>query len=305
MKKNTFRPVHGVLILDKPEGISSNQALQKVKRLFQAEKAGHTGSLDVLATGLLPICFGEATKLSSLLLEADKSYEVVAQLGKRTSTGDREGEIIEFHPTHTVTLESIHSILKKFVGEVIQIPPMYSAIKHQGIPLYRLARKGIAVERKERKITIYSIEFVKWELDFLTLKISCSKGTYIRTLIEDIGVALGCGAYTFSLRRVSSGKYQENQMMTFEKLEYFLRQGGFAELDKQLYSLESLAQDLPAVSVSDEVFSRLQHGQRVTYHHSFPIGQWVRLYNPSHHWLGIGIMHSPSQLACYRLWSYD
>ncbi len=189
--KNKGRNVSGVLLLDKPQGSSSNHALQKVKRLFGAAKAGHTGSLDPLATGMLPVCFGEATKISAFLLEADKRYHLKCQLGVSTTTGDAEGEIVETKDASAITEDDIKAVLPEFIGEIEQIPPMYSALKHNGERLYKLARQGIEVERKSRRITIYAIEFISLDNNILELEVSCSKGTYVRTLAEDINDAEG------------------------------------------------------------------------------------------------------------------
>lgn len=278
--KRERREVDGILILDKPIGMSSNQALQKVKWLFQAKKAGHTGSLDVLATGLLPICFGRSTKLSQSLLDSDKHYVAVAQLGGRTKTGDAEGEVIDRRPVN-VTEDQLQRVLEKFRGNVVQIPPMYSALKFHGKPLYQLARQGIEIERKPRTIKIYSLnmisstttlspmiklrddafemagstischpegsnapssrDLVAGSSNCITLDVRCSKGTYIRTLVEDIGEALGCGAYTAALRRIGAGPFTAEQMITLPELERLAQEEGFSGLDRQLIQLNSRA----------------------------------------------------------------
>ncbi len=212
------REVHGILILDKPKGITSNLALQKVKRLFQARKAGHTGSLDPIATGLLPICFGKATKCAEGLLGSDKHYRVTALLGVKTTTGDSEGSIIE-EKAVSFTEAELEEVLGRFRGELQQVPPMYSALKHHGQPLYKLARQGITIPRNSRDITIYELKLIKHQDNYLTLEARVSKGTYIRTLVEDLGEALGCGAHVIELRRLGAGPYSEAQMYTFEMLE--------------------------------------------------------------------------------------
>lgn len=219
MKKYQPRQIDGILLLDKPIGISSNHALQKIKRLFQAKKAGHTGTLDVLASGMLIVCFGKATKLAGKLLNADKTYLVTAKLGIKTTTCDAEGEVVATKPTDNITKELIEKVLQKFRGEIMQIPSMYSAIKHKGTPLYKLARKGVEVERSPRKVNIYELKLLDWHKDRLKLEVRCSKGTYIRNLIEDIGEALGCGAYVTELRRLSIGKFQAEQMYTIEEIQ--------------------------------------------------------------------------------------
>ncbi|MEN9596898.1 MAG: hypothetical protein RL236_1332, partial [Pseudomonadota bacterium] len=192
-KRTSGLNVHGIIFLDKRLGISSNKALQEVRRLFNANKAGHTGSLDPLATGLLPLCFGEATKVSPLMLDDDKRYQVTVKLGVMTDTGDAEGQIIETKPVPRLSLAEIQACLVKFTGAQAQVPPMYSALKHNGKKLYELAREGITIEREPRNITIYEINLLEFTPETLTLDVSCSKGTYIRSLAEDIGHDLGCG----------------------------------------------------------------------------------------------------------------
>jgi len=211
--------INGILLLDKPIGLSSNAALQKVKRLFRAKKAGHTGSLDPLATGMLPICFGQSTKLAQGFLALDKIYVVTGQLGTKTTTGDVEGEVVE---TKAVPEQlSLEKTLDLFRGEITQIPPMYSALKHQGQPLYKLARQGITVEREPRSQTVYQLDLIEYNPENLTLKlkICCSKGTYVRTLIEDIAEALGTVGHVIELRRIQVGDFQEADMLTLETLE--------------------------------------------------------------------------------------
>lgn len=209
------RDVDGILIFDKPLGMSSNAALQKVRWLFNASKGGHTGSLDPLASGVLPLCLGEATKFSQYLLDADKTYITEARLGMTTSTGDAEGEVLEIKPCQ-VTLAEVQALLPRFTGEIEQIPPMYSALKHDGQPLYKLARAGETVERKPRSVTIRQLTLLGLEGDRLRLQVHCSKGTYIRTLVEDIGAALGCGAHVAELRRVQAGPFDLARAVTLE-----------------------------------------------------------------------------------------
>ena len=212
------RPLHGVLLLDKPKGISSNDALQKVKWLLRAEKAGHTGTLDPLATGLLPICLGAATKFSQMHLDADKQYEAIAQLGIKTSTGDAEGEVIAKREV-IVTDDLLQSVLKRFLGSIEQVPPMHSALKKDGKALYEYARAGLEVERLARIVTIHALSGVFVNQSAIKLIVSCSKGTYIRTLAEDIGEALGCGAHLSSLRRTATGGFDVKECVTIEDLE--------------------------------------------------------------------------------------
>lgn len=219
MKKYQPRQIDGLLLLDKPLGISSNQALQKIKHLFQAKKAGHTGTLDVLASGMLIICFGKTCKLSSEFLNMDKTYLVTAKLGVKTTTCDAEGEILEAKPTDKITKELIEKVLQKFHGEISQIPSMYSALKHKGTPLYKLARKGVEVKREPRKVNIYELKLLAWSKNSLKLEVHCSKGTYVRNLIDDIGESLGCGAYVSELRRLSIGTFPAEQMHTIEEIQ--------------------------------------------------------------------------------------
>ena len=220
-----------MLVVDKPAGISSNDAVQQAKRLFGAQKVGHTGSLDPLATGVLPLCFGEATKFSQFLLDADKKYWARIRLGVTTETGDADGEVISEADASGVTAAQVVEALKTFVGEIEQIPSMYSALKHQGQPLYKLARQGIEVERAPRKVTIYSAEMLNITGSEIELLVHCSKGTYIRSLAEDLGAALGCGGHVSGLRRLAAGPYQEEQTVSFEQLKAI---GGPEELDALL-----------------------------------------------------------------------
>jgi tRNA pseudouridine55 synthase len=241
--------IDGILLLDKAINITSNTALQDTKKLYHAKKAGHTGSLDPLASGMLPICFGQATKFSQFLLEADKSYHVTAKLGISTSTGDSEGSIIEEHPVTNINVQQITATLKKYTGEIEQIPSMYSAIKHNGQPLYKLARQGIEIERQPRKITIYQLNFLSYADGNLILSVECSKGTYVRTLVEDIGRDLGCGAHVTALRRLKVGQYLEEQMYSFIQLKKISEDSGQNALDHLLLPIESIAINLPKVNL--------------------------------------------------------
>lgn len=257
------RAVNGVLILDKVVGISSNKALQNVKHLYQAKKAGHTGSLDPLASGMLPICFGEATKFSQYLLDADKEYYTVGRLGIRTASGDAEGEIVETRPIPEISTAHLQQILAEFIGAIAQCPPMYSALKHQGQPLYKLARQGIEVERKLRHVQIHQLDLKEHTPEIISVNVRCSKGTYIRTLIEDIGEKLGCGAHVTVLRRLSAGIFIEPQMITATALEKLFTQGGLAALDEQLLAIDSLLTAFPAVHLSSAEASAIQMGQAI------------------------------------------
>ncbi len=251
-------PVHGVLLLDKPAGLSSNDALVKAKRLLNAEKAGHTGTLDPFATGLLPLCFGEATKFAQDLLDADKTYETVVHLGIVTSTGDTEGEVTGAKPV-AVTEEQIAAVLASFRGPIDQVPPMYSALKRDGRPLYEYARAGITLEREARRVTIHALTLLSWEAPFLRLSVTCSKGTYIRVLGEDIGAALGCGAHLNALRRTAVGTLSIAQAATLEQLAEL----GEPERAASLAPVDALLSSFPTVMLDDRLSTRFLHGQRL------------------------------------------
>lgn len=293
--KRIKRLIDGVLLLDKPPGISSNQALQQAKRLLQAAKAGHTGSLDPLATGLLPLCFGEATKFSHFLLDADKSYRAWIKLGITTTTGDAEGEVVNVSPV-SLTREQIEVALARFTGSIAQVPPMYSALKHQGKPLYTYARDGIEIERKARNVMIHAITLERFEQDELGIAVSCSKGTYIRTLAEDIGNTLGCGGHLEGLRRLSTGQFELQDALTLEQLEAL----SLEERNKQLLGADALISDLPEVMLDEESTYYLQRGQRVWKPGLIPKGQF-RLYGPGYVFLGIGEQMQDGKIAPKRL----
>ena len=293
------RDITGIVIIDKPTGRSSNHVLQQVKRLFDAKKAGHTGSLDPLATGVLPICLGEATKVSSYLLDSDKRYHVTCQLGVVTDSGDSDGNIIDIHPIPAFSEQELLALINKFIGEQEQVPPMYSALKYQGQPLYKLARQGIEVERKSRQITIYDIQLLAWTADSFTLDVRCSKGTYIRTLVEDISHALGCGGHVTMLRRVEAAGYPLQQALTLEQLETIAEQGMQA-LDAMLLPTENALPDWPAISVSDEMVTALRHGQKITVEQDFQSAN-VRLFDRSNLFLGLGEMSETGTVAPKRV----
>lgn len=261
--KRTWKRVDGVLLLDKPLGLTSNDALQKVRRLFSAAKGGHTGTLDPLATGLLPLCFGEATKFSADLLDADKTYEAVLQLGVTTDSGDAEGRVTAT-ATVDVKNEQISAVLPQFIGHIAQVPPMYSALKRDGRPLYELARQGIEVEREERAVTIYAIDCLDFSGETLTLRVACSKGTYIRVLAADIGKALGCGAHLAALRRTVVGDIQLDKAVTLAELEGLDEAGRMAHL----LPVDALLQSLPEVVVEGLEAERFRHGNPV----ALPLG---------------------------------
>ncbi|MEZ9903774.1 tRNA pseudouridine(55) synthase TruB [Vibrio breoganii] len=267
-RRRKGRPVNGVVLLDKPTGISSNDALQKVKRIYFAEKAGHTGALDPLATGMLPICLGEATKFSQFLLDSDKRYRTIAKLGERTNTSDSDGEVVETRPV-SVTKEQLLDAIATFRGTTDQVPSMFSALKYQGKPLYEYARQGIDVPRESRKITVYEIELIRFEGDEVELEVHCSKGTYIRTIVDDLGEMLGCGAHVSYLRRTGVAKYPYEKMVTLEQLQELLDKANAEEiapkelLDELLLPMDTAVEDLPEVNLIPELTDMVQQGQPV------------------------------------------
>jgi len=297
-RKSRGRPVTGIVLLDKPLAMSSNKALQIVKRLFNAAKAGHTGSLDPLATGMLPICLGEATKVSQYLLEADKVYQVSFKLGEATSTGDAEGEVIETAPFESISDQQLNDTLSDFIGDIDQVPPMYSALKHDGQRLYELARKGIEVERKSRRVHISDIELLSFDAGIVELKVACSKGTYIRTLAEDIAKALGTVAYVTRLHRLEVGSFSGFPMVTLEQLEA-VQEEGELQLDKKLLPLDIGIQTMPEVRLNDDLSYYLRLGQAVQVPKS-PTSGLVRLYDTKR-FLGIGEIIDDGRIAPKRL----
>jgi tRNA pseudouridine55 synthase len=280
------RAVHGVLLLDKPSGLSSNRALQQVKRLYRAAKAGHTGSLDPLATGMLPICFGEATKLTQFMLADDKRYRVTARLGEATTTGDAEGEVIATTPVPDFGSAELERVLGRFRGEIEQVPPMYSALKHEGRRLYDLARSGVEVDRPPRTVTIHSLTLVGCDEAGLELDVHCSKGTYIRTLVEDIAVALGTVAHVSVLRRGSVGIFDATAMVALATLEARADEG-LDSLDALLLPVDSGIAHWPRLMVDPGAASCLVSGQRVSATSAAPEGL-VRLYTAPDGFLGVG-----------------
>jgi tRNA pseudouridine55 synthase len=293
--KRIKRAINGVLLLDKPLGFSSNQALQKVKWLYQAAKAGHTGSLDPLATGLLPICLGEATKFSHFLLDADKSYRALIKLGTTTSTADAEGEVLTRSEVKVDRVQ-LDLALKRFVGDIVQVPPMYSALKHQGKALYEYARAGVDIERKAREVTIHQIELERFDVDLLQVVVACSKGTYIRTLAEDIGNALGCGAHLAGLRRLATAQLKLEDAVTIEQLEAM----SLEERDQALLPVDTTITDLPQVKVDDESAYYLKRGQYV-WKSGFRQEGAFRIYAESGEFLGIGEQTAEGKIAPRRL----
>ncbi|MBH1925670.1 tRNA pseudouridine(55) synthase TruB [Serratia ureilytica] len=266
--RRSGRDIHGVLLLDKPQGLSSNDALQKVKRLYNANRAGHTGALDPLATGMLPICLGEATKFSQYLLDSDKRYRVIAKLGQRTDTSDADGQIVQERPV-SFTQAQLDAALDTFRGDIQQVPSMYSALKYQGKKLYEYARQGIEVPREARSITVYELQFIRWEGDELELEIHCSKGTYIRTITDDLGELLGCGAHVIYLRRLQVATYPIARMVTLEQLNALVAQAQEQAiapgelLDPLLMPMDSPVENYPEVNLLPVVAGYVKQGQPV------------------------------------------
>ncbi|POE10104.1 tRNA pseudouridine(55) synthase TruB [Pectobacterium odoriferum] len=300
------RDVHGVLLLDKPQGVSSNDVLQKVKRIFNANRAGHTGALDPLATGMLPICLGEATKFSQYLLDSDKRYRVIARLGQRTDTSDADGNVIEERAIG-FSATDLEQALEGFRGTTQQVPSMYSALKYQGRKLYEYARQGLTVPREAREITVYELQFIRWEGDELELEIHCSKGTYIRTIIDDLGEKLGCGAHVIYLRRLQVATYPTERMVTLEQLAALVEQAQTQELplsqslDPLLMPMESPVIDFPEVNLTPVVAGYLKLGQAVQAANA-PSNGMVRITEGDEHkFIGMGEIDSDGRVAPRRL----
>ena len=298
-KQARTRRIDGVVVLDKPGGMSSNQLLQKVKRLYNAEKAGHTGSLDPLATGVLPICLGEATKVSQYLLEADKGYVAHVRLGETTETGDAQGQSTGSQPVPALDSPGLEVVLAAFVGEIEQEPPVYSALKQDGVPLYKLARAGKEIRSKLRTITIHSIRLVEWQSPTLVIEVYCSKGTYIRTLAEDIGRRIGCGAHITALRRCKAGPFTLADATTLDTLENLAE----AELDAQLVPVDQAIENLPRFVLDEVQTRRLRQGQTV---HVDAVGQeqLLRVYC-GQEFIGIAMLTPERVLQAVRLMQYE
>jgi len=298
-KRRKGRPVDGVLLLDKEPGCSSNQALQRVKRLFNADKAGHTGSLDPLASGLLPVCFGEATKVSGFLLDADKGYWVRAALGAKTSTGDAEGEVIATSDVAPPDAERVRETFEAFTGEQMQVPPMHSAVKHQGRRLYELAREGQEVERKPRVIRVRELRLLSLDDGVMALEVTCSKGTYVRTLVEDIAERLGNYAHVAALRRTRVGPFEGKGMLDMARLESLAEQGWDA-LDATLLPIASALGEWPAVALDPDSSFYLSRGQPVQVPQA-PTTGWVRVYDDSERLLAVGEVLDDGRIAPRRM----
>ncbi|OGT41574.1 MAG: tRNA pseudouridine(55) synthase TruB [Gammaproteobacteria bacterium RIFCSPHIGHO2_12_FULL_40_19] len=299
MTRPRLLSLNGIFLLDKPIGISSNGALQRVKRLFQAKKAGHTGSLDPLATGLLPICFGDATKFSQYLLDSDKTYAVTMQLGIRTTTSDAEGEIVSTRAVPNFSLSDMNTAFDSFRGTTQQVPSMFSALKHNGVPLYEYARKGITIERPSRPITVYELTVLSIENNHVQFTVKCSKGTYVRTLVDDVGEILQCGAHVTQLRRLTVGPYLENQMMTIEKLESLIAQDDFSAKNN-LLPVDSAVHHWPVVTVSYAIAFALKQGQTVTLSEA-PESGWMRFIDNKGDFFGVGEVIEAGKIAPRRL----
>lgn len=302
-RRRKGRRISGILLLDKPAGISSNAALQKVKWLYKAAKAGHTGSLDPLATGLLPVCLGEATKASAFLLDADKRYVTSIRLGAKTSTADAEGEIIETAAIPDISLERLGEVLESFLGDIQQLPPMYSAVKHKGERLYKLAREGLEVEREPRTVTIHDLVCLDFDSLTLQLEIHCSKGTYVRTLAEDICEALGTLGHVAELRRTAVGPFTDVDMVSIEQLEAMAVEG-FEELDALLLPVDSGLMHWPEVRLNADASHYLLQGQAV-FVPGAPVSGWVRIYDNNDRFLGAGQINSDGLVAPKRMMLAD
>ena len=309
-RKRRGREINGIVLFDKPLGLSSNQALQRVRRLFNAAKAGHTGSLDPAASGLLPVCFGQATRISGLLLDADKTYRVTGRLGTRTDSGDLEGEVIETRAVPSLDAEAVEAVLARFHGRVEQVPPMYSALKHEGKRLYELAREGKTVERKARTIDFHEITLEGLTETEFTLRVHSSKGAYIRTLVEDIGEALGCGAVVAELRRIGLGPWaidgpDAQPAYTLEDLQDSAQEDGIEApdgLDRVILPIDSALGAYPAVVLDAASVNPIRHGHPVFVPNAPQTG-WFRLYAPDDLFLGMGEVLDDGRTAPRRLFA--
>jgi len=286
-----------MLLIDKPQGLSSNEALQRAKRLLNARKAGHTGSLDPLATGLLPLCFGETTKISSFFLEADKEYQVTIKLGSETTTGDSQGAVVRQAPVN-VDINQINEALTQFRGEYEQVPPMHSALKLNGQPLYKLARKGVKVERRPRKVHVYALILNHWEGDVMKLTVTCSRGFYVRTLAEEIGKLLTCGGHVVQLRRTKVGIFDLTRVVTLDQLELIISP---REREQLLMPTDTALINLPKVILSANIAVYLCQGQSVRVPQLPPNQSMVRVYSENEQFLGIGEVTKEGEITPKRL----
>jgi tRNA pseudouridine55 synthase len=306
-RRKSGRSVNGVLLLNKPIGMTSNKVLQKVRWLFNANRAGHTGALDPLASGVLPLCFGEATKFSQYLLDSDKYYRSTYTLGISTATGDSEGEIISQGDASKITRRQIEEKIKDFQGQIEQVPSMYSALKHNGQPLYKLARQGIEVDRPARQIIVHDyriIDFRSGVYPQVDVEVHCSKGTYIRTLAEDLGATLGCGAHVSALHRFKAGPYDEQQTVSLEALEKLKEEGGLEQLDQLLKPVDTPVSEYPAVEFNKIMAGYFQLGQAISANKVFHLAQEgaiVRVFREGGVFLGIGTVTEDGKIAPKRL----
>jgi len=299
-RRQRGRPVDGILLLDKPSGLRSNATLQRVKRLFGAQKAGHTGSLDSPASGLLPICFGEATKMSGFLLEADKGYLSTFTLGQCTSTGDAEGEVLSERPVEAYSLARLEAVLDRFRGDIEQVPPMFSALKHQGKRLYELAYQGQTVAREARQLRIHELKILNYDEHHLEVRIHCSKGTYVRTLATDIGEQLGCGAHVSKLRRTMVGPFDDQDMVRFEDLEPLAQADDLQSMDRLLLPLDAALGGMPQVELPESSAFYLRRGQPVMVPKA-PTQGLVRIYSRGRQFMGVGEVLDDGRIAPRRL----
>ena len=317
------REVSGILILDKPTGMSSNHALQRVKRMFGARKAGHTGALDPLATGLLPICLGEATKFSQFLLDSDKRYQTIGQLGVRTDSSDADGKIVETKACAHITLADVEAQLPQFRGLISQVPSMFSALKYKGQPLYKLARAGKTVEVKPRQVTIHNLELLSFDNAQVQMDISCTKGTYIRSIVEDLGLALGCGAHVSQLKRLQAGPFVAKQMVTLEDLQAIIDEAtkgqvveegkwpdippAFSALDDLLMPADTAVLSLNAVQLGPQQIEALQQGKVIDHATDFAEFDVVRVYSShaieANAFIGLAEVQQEGRLKAKRLMS--
>ncbi|PPD31487.1 MAG: tRNA pseudouridine(55) synthase TruB [Methylomonas sp.] len=297
-KRKSGRDVHGIVLLDKRQGVSSNKALQEIRRLLNANKAGHTGSLDPLATGLLPLCFGEATKVSALMLDDDKRYQVTFRLGVMTDTGDSEGIVIREMPVPSFTEAELLDCLQQFTGPIEQVPPMYSALKHHGKKLYELAREGQIVDRPPRRISIHKLTLLAFDQESVTLDVCCSKGTYIRSLAEDIGHAMATCATVTELRRTAAGIFAIEQAYTLEQLQSM----NSAQLTECLIAVDAPLSDIPAISLTPEQAININHGQQILFTGQ-PMGT-VRMYSQQT-FLGLGEILLNDKLAPKKIFNLN
>ena len=302
-KKNRGRDLHGLLVLDKPLEVSSNKALQRAKYLFDAKKAGHTGTLDPLATGVLVICFGKATKIAQHVTDASKTYSVVATLGEITDTGDKEGEVVERVEVSAKHIEQLGAVMQKFVGEIEQIPPMYSALKKNGVPLYKLAREGVSVPREARRVTIYSLELGDVGQRQVEFTVHCSKGTYVRTLVEDIGHALGCGAHVATLRRLRVGIFgQDYPMYTFAQLEQ-IAEVGIRRLDSVVLPIEKAFAHYPKIELKDGLIQLAERGVQLKLSEG-QNAELLRVFDSDQIFRGLGQLDAAGRLHFQRFYNH-